>query len=96
MLENITLGEIVSIMAITGALLTYVKNAIKPIKDFSDRVDKIEKHQDNDNKRLEKIEQDNRQILKALKVLIAHNITGNNTGEMKRISDELDDYLINK
>ena len=74
----------------------YLKNAIKPIKTFEDRVKSLEDHQDNDNKRLKQLEEDTRMILRATRVLVAHSATNNEKGELKKIQNDIDEYLINK
>ena len=95
-MDNITIAQIVqwggTIVALGGVIAYFVK----PVKDFSKRVDKIEEHQDNDNQRLITIEKDEKMILRCLNVLLLHMESGNNTGELKKQKQELDEYMINR
>lgn len=96
MIENITLGEISIGLAFIVGLILIIKQALKPLTDFNDRVGKIEKHQDNDNKRLSRLEESNEQILFTVYALLNHSIDNNHSEEMKLRKKELDDYLIKR
>lgn len=50
---------------------------------------------DNDNKRLQHIEQNNKIMLRALMALLQHGIDGNDTAEMQKVLKDLESYLIN-
>lgn len=95
-MEQITLSEIVVGLGLIVALFGYVKTLTAPITEFKREVEAIKLHQDNDNKRLNTLEKDTRMILKATRTLVAHGVDSNHTGELKKMQDELDEYLINK
>lgn len=95
-IEEITLGNIIQIGSVITALILLYKNATKPVKTFTKRVEDLETHLDNDNKRLKILEEDIRMILKATRVLVMHSVSNNETGELKKIQEEIDEYLINK
>jgi hypothetical protein len=69
---------------------------MSPYTDLRKRIEKVEEHQANDLERLKIMENDMRMMLKATRVLVAHSVTNNNTGELKKVQAEMDDYLINK
>lgn len=94
--DNITIGEIVVLIAGVTAITGFITKLTSPFTDLKTRIEKIEQHQDNDNKRLEELEKDTKMILKATRVLVAHSVSNNNTGELKRVQEEIDNYLINK
>lgn len=96
MIENITLGQLAVGLAFLVGLAVSINTATKPIRDFNKRVDDIEKHQDNDNKRLIKLEGDTKQILLSVNVLLSHNIDNNHSKELADRKRELDDYLIKR
>lgn len=95
-IENWTFGAIVVSLAFIIGFVKNIKEVIKPISDFNKRVDKIEEHQDNDNKRLGKLENDTKQILLSVNALLSHSIDNNHTGELKTRKNELDEYLIKR
>lgn len=95
-MENITLGEISLGLGFLVALGALLKTLLKPLTDFNKRIDKIEEHQDNDNKRLVKLESDTKQILLSVNTLLSHSIDNNHTAELKSRKHDLDDYLINR
>lgn len=94
--NEITLGQILEIGSVITAIVLLYKNATAPVKSFAKRVSDLEAHIDNDNKRLKALESDTKMILKATRVLVAHSVNGNSTGELKKVQTEIDDYLINK
>lgn len=96
MIENITLGEIIGAFGVITSLVLIYQKVTGPIKSFTKRVDDLEKHADNDNKRLKTIEEDNKMMLRSIRVLIAHSVDNNHTGELKETQKEIDEYLINK
>lgn len=95
-LGEITISQLVAWGAIIFSLITYLKTATKPIKDFTDRVDKIEEHQGNDLKRLDEMEECMHLLLKSTRALLDHGTDNNHTGELKKMKSEIDEYLINK
>lgn len=96
MIEKLTLEEVSLGLAFLVGLVLMIKQALKPLTDFDSRVKKIEQHQDNDNKRLGKLENDTKQILLSVNTLLSHSIDSNHTSELKARKDELDEYLIKR
>lgn len=94
--NDITIGQLLVLIAAITAIATFIGKVSTPVKTFEKRVSDLEQHLDNDNKRLKLLEQDTRLILKATRVLVLHGISSNNTGELKEIQEEIDDYLISK
>lgn len=94
------------IIALSSAWKVIVEARKALNKPYSDVVEKL-KHYDEylakDKKRIEALElalqvvgKDNEIELKALRDIINHLRTDNNTGEMKKIEDDIDTYLISR
>lgn len=94
--NNITVGDILVVAAGITTLIGFFTKVTSPYTELRNRIQKVEEHQANDNERLKALEEDTRMILKATRVLVAHSVTNNNTGELKKVQAEMDDYLINK
>ena len=95
-MENITLGQIAVALAFIVTLFTTLAKILAPVKDFAKRVDAVEEHLDNDNKRLNQLEGDTKQILLSVNTLLGHSIDNNHNDEMAKRKKELDNYLINR
>ena len=94
--NDITMGNILVLIAGVTTLIGFITKITSPYTDLKNRIEKVEEHQDTDNKRLKALEDDTRLILKATRVLVAHSVSNNNTGELKKVQSEIDNYLINK
>ena len=94
--NSLTIGEIVVIIAGITTIAGFVTKITSPWNELKTRIEKIENHQANDNERLKAMEEDTRLILKATRTLVLHSVTNNSTGELKKIQEEIDNYLINK
>ena len=94
--NDITIGDILVLIAGVTTLIGFITKVTSPYTDLKNRIQKIEEHQDSDNKRLKALEDDTRMILKATRVLVVHGATNNSKGELKKVQEEIDTYLINK
>ena len=95
----ITSNQILGFCALVTALWgiwKIVKELKKPSDDLKKTVEKHDELLDNDNKRLQEIENSNQMILKCLLVIINHEVTGNGIDKMKEARDDLQEFLINK
>ena len=88
MIENVTLGEIAVIVAFVVALQ---KGLEVVIGWFKKPADSVEKRLD---KRLEKIENDNRMMLKVLYSLLQHDVTNDHFTDMEALYKEMNNYII--
>lgn len=96
----VTLTSIASaVVAVSAAW----KVLSKPHKDVQKRFKEYDVYLAKDKERLDGLElslrmlsTDNEIELKALRDIINHLRTDNNTGEMKRIEDDIDEYLIGR
>lgn len=106
-MEQITLGQLSGwisfIVILAGGIGTMIGWLLKPIKAekdkdkaIEDRVKNVEEHLDNDNKRLNTLESDTKQILLSVNTLLSHSIDNNHTSELKQRKNELDEYLIKR
>lgn len=96
-------GVIIAIGSAWKVIMEAKKALNKPYKDIEAKFDHYNKCLANDKERLDGLElslhmlsKDNEIELKALRDIINHLRTDNNTGEMKRIEDDIDEYLIKR
>lgn len=94
--NNITIGDILVIIAGITTIIGFISKVKTPVDSFNARITKIEQRQAKDDERLKALEDDTKLILKATRVLIAHSVTNNETGELRKVQAEIDEYLINK
>lgn len=95
-MENLTVGQITVAMTTIVAFFTVLYKFISPVQDFARRVGKIEEHQDNDLKRLDRLEDDTKQILLSVNSLLSHSIDNNHSEQLKQRKKEMDEYLIRR
>lgn len=95
-MNDITIGDLLVIIAGLTTIIGFITKVMSPYTDLRKRIEKVEEHQANDLERLKTMENDMRMMLKATRVLVAHSVTNNNTGELKKVQAEMDDYLVNK
>lgn len=105
-LLTLILGVCAAISCVGGALAWIVKGADKlkaPERRQDERLTDLEKRMarhdemlDNDNKRLETIEEGTRVTQRAILALLTHGIDGNEIETMKSAKDELTRYLIER
>lgn len=89
-----------SMIAVVGGAVTVIRNAmadaLRPLKDIAKRMDDTDKKLDNDKKRLDELEESNRLMLKAMKQLLEHELSGNDRDGLVRMQHEIDEFLINR
>lgn len=73
-----------------------IKEVRKPNEDLKTEVSRHAQRIIEDEKILKEYEDTNQMILKCLLVIINHEITGNGIDRMKKIRDDLQDFLIDK
>ena len=103
---NLFLGACGAITATAGAvavIYAIVQKARTPNQTQNERLDKheewLKKHDallDNDNKRLKQLEDGNKIIQRALLELLKHGIDGNDVDGMRKVRDDLQQYLIDR
>lgn len=90
MIEGITLGQVAVIVAFVVALQKGFETIIgwfrKPAENVESKLDK----------RLEKIEDDNKMTLKVLYSLLQHEVTGDHANDMDKLYKEMSNYLLEK
>lgn len=102
-----TLIVLASGITVIGAAWKTIKEAQKalnkPKEELSDKLKHYDECLANDKKRLDEIEdalerekKDNEVVLKTLKEIIKHLRTKNNTDEMKKVEENIDNYLIER
>ena len=96
-------GAIVSVSAAVAVIIKVVQKAKAPEKTQNERIDKLEKKVekfeqlfDNDNKRLQKLEEGNRVTQQAILALLSHALNGNDVDSLQKAKAKLEDYLIGK
>lgn len=83
----------VSILGGAGAVIIKV---IRPAFKLSKRVAQLEEYNTKDYKRLQSLEEMQKQQSKCLAAMLNHEITGNGIETMKKIRDELLESIIEK
>lgn len=76
---------------------------MKPTNELKKEMQKHTKYLENDERRLNEhdqilreIKEDQKMMLKSLHLLLTHAETGNNTGEVKKGKEELEQYIFKK
>lgn len=105
-LINLFIGACGAITITAGALAViykWINRARTPNRLQNERLDKheewLKKHDamlDNDNKRLRQLEDGNKIIQRALLELLKHGIDGNDIDGMRKVRDDLQQYLIDR
>ena len=100
-MQNWTLEQIIAGLGVITALGAGIKYLLTPVINYNGRqkeidqkfIDAYEKL-DNDNKRLNRLESDNQQILLTLLALLNHDIDGNDVDALKKRKAELSNYMV--
>lgn len=102
-MENITIGQIVAGFTVIMAVGAGIKYLLTPVANYNEQQKKINdtfrshaEKLDNDNQRLNTLENDTKQILLSVNALLSHSINGNDTTKLKERKEELDRYLIQR
>ena len=98
-LIGIFLGICGIITATAGAaavIYRIVVHAKAPNKEQNERLNRHDALLDNDNKRLNNLEKSGTITMRALLALLKHGIDGNDIAEMKKVKEDLEQYLINR
>lgn len=97
------IGVILTVLNIADKTISLRKVAKEPEEEQNRRLDKLEAsviqiktYLSSDNERIKTMESGNRVMLHAMSALLAHGIDGNNTENLVRAKEELDEYLINR
>ena len=96
-------GLILTALNIIDRTSILKEKASTPFKQLEARVDALEEKVQsmdgklkNDNYRIENLEDGGRVLLESMGALLNHAIDGNNTDEMKKARNKLNEYLISK
>lgn len=92
-----TVLVILAALALVAAVWnTYkiTREAYQPTEDRIRRLEVLEEHDENDNKRLEALEEESRLVLKSQMVIIEHLMTNDGTPKLEETKDEIYSYLI--
>lgn len=90
------------ILAIAGGIVVIynaikaLMNAANPITSIKKKVEKHDELLNNDNERLNSIENSNKMLCKSMLALLEHEITGNGIDKLKTTKSELQNFLIEK
>lgn len=102
-----TILTICGVIVAVGGAAVYIAKAIgaamKPTNELKKEMQKHAKYLENDERRLDEhaqilkeIKEDQKMMLKSLHLLLTHAESGNNTGEVKKGKEELEQYIFKK
>lgn len=91
-----TLLSVCGAISIVGGAGAVIIKVIAPAFKFSKRVEQLEVYNEKDYKRLQSLEEMQKQQSKCLAAMLNHTITGNGIENMKKIRDELLENIIDK
>jgi hypothetical protein len=94
-------------ISIIGAAAAYVAKAVGWLKrpeekqneilqDHEKRIARLEEKTDNDYSDIRKLQQEMKMMLRAVVAIMKHEIDGNNTADLKKEQEAIDDYLFEK
>ncbi len=105
------LGALITILTVWDKIESRIKKTKEPSEELKERVVVLEKKFDFDIKatfveyesrfkrdleRINEIEKSNKLTQKALVELMRHEVDGNNTERLKKVADELNEYIYDK
>lgn len=91
-----TLLSVCGAISIVGGAGAIIMRVIAPAFKLSKRVERLETYNEKDYKRLQSLEEMQKQQSKCLAAMLNHTITGNGIENMKKIRDELLENIIDK
>lgn len=91
-----TLLSICGAISIVGGAGAIIIKVVAPAFKLSKRVTQLEVYNEKDYKRLQSLEEMQKQQSKCLAAMLNHTITGNGIENMKKIRDELLENIIDK
>ena len=94
-------------ITIIGGAAVYLAKAVgwlkKPetkqnevLDDHEKRIARLEEKTDNDYSDIRKLQQEMKMMLRAVVAIMKHEIDGNNTADLKKEQEAIDDYLFEK
>ena len=95
----ITLNDflyICGIIATVWGAYKIIKEVKKPGDDLKETVKKHEEYLKKDRNEIEQIKEGNKVICKSIMTMINHELSGNDVSNMRKMRDELNEYLIDK
>lgn len=100
-MEKLTLEQITGALTFIIALGAGIKYLLAPViqynhkqKEIDDKFGDTDEKLDNDNKRINRLENDTKQVLLTLLALLQHNIDGNDVEALKKRKSELSKYMV--
>lgn len=100
-MQGWTVEQIVGTLGVIMALGAGIKYLLTPVINYNGRQKEIDQKftdayekLDNDNKRLNRLESDNKQVLLTLLTLLQHDIDGNDIEALKKRKKELSEYMV--
>lgn len=94
-MENITLSDIGTWVAvISGIIFGYKKLKNEFLNDTNNKMQEQSKKIEEQSKQLEEVKKDCKMQMKIMYCLLEHAVTGNHTNDMKKLLQEVKDYII--
>lgn len=93
----VTLGGAVAVFEHFSERANIKRNKVtEKVEAHEQILEKHAQHLDNDNKRLNEVEESNRLIMRGVMQLMSHEIDGNHTAQLEKTRDDMNNFLIEK
>lgn len=92
---GVFLGACAAVTALGSAWST-IQKFRKPAVDGDKKLEAHDRMLDNDNRRINELEESNRLILRGQMQLITHELDGNHIDKLREVRDAMEQYLIDK
>ncbi len=89
-------GAIITVGGAWAVISKVIASKTTPDKERDEMLKKHEEHLNSDNKRLKELEESNKIIMQSMLALMAHELDGNHTDQLRKAKEELEGYLINR
>lgn len=94
-------------VSVLGAAAVYIAKAVgwirkpemtqnKILEDHEVRIKRLEEKTDNDYDDIKKLQKEVKMVLKATLAIMKHEIDGNNTSDLQKTRDDIEEYLLDK
>jgi hypothetical protein len=92
----IVMLAVMAFVVLLGNVIKTIKGWTKPVNDMESWRQDVNTKLENDNKRLNNLEEGNKVICRGILALLSHEINGNSQEKLINSQQEITNYLINR